>query len=64
MTFVVEASGLGRQYGRHWALRDCTLAIPAGRVVRLLAPTSGSIRVLGASPGDGPAQLGRVGFVG
>jgi ABC-2 type transport system ATP-binding protein len=81
MSFVMEANGLGKQYGRRWALRDCTLAIPEGKVVGLvgpngagkttllhlavglLAPTSGSIRVLGASPADGPAQLGRVGFV-
>lgn len=81
MSFVMEASGLGKQYGRRWALRDCTLAIPAGRVVGLVGPngagkttllhlavgllasTSGSIRVLGANPADGPVQLGRVGFV-
>jgi ABC-2 type transport system ATP-binding protein len=81
MSFVMEASGLGKQYGRRWALRDCTLAIPAGRVVGLvgpngagkttllhlavglLAPTSGSMRVLGANPAAGPVQLGRVGFV-
>jgi ABC-2 type transport system ATP-binding protein len=31
--------------------------------VGLLAPTSGTIAVLGGHPGDGPAQLGRVGFV-
>jgi ABC-2 type transport system ATP-binding protein len=35
---VLETSGLGRKYGRHWALRDCTLAIPAGRVVGLVGP--------------------------
>src|SRR3974390_3102901 len=29
----------------------------------LAAPTSGTIRVLGARPAAGPAQLGRVGFV-
>jgi ABC-2 type transport system ATP-binding protein len=81
MSFVMEASALSKQYGRRWALRECTLAIPEGRVVGLvgpngagkttllhlavglLAPTSGSIKVLGASPADGPAQLGRVGFV-
>ena len=81
MNFAVEAAGLGKQYGRRWALRDCSLSIPPGRVVGLvgpngagkttllhlavglLEPTSGSIRVLGASPADGPAQLARVGFV-
>ena len=78
---VLEASGLGRQYGRRWALRDCTLSIPEGKVaglvgpngagkttllhlaVGLLAPTSGVITVLGGRPADGPAQLGRAGFV-
>ncbi len=81
MSFVMEACGLGKKYGRRWALRDCTLTIPEGRVVGLvgpngagkttllhlavglLAPTSGSIRVLGANPAEGPVQLGRVGFV-
>ena len=27
---VIETSGLGKRYGDMWALRDCTLAIPAG----------------------------------
>jgi ABC-2 type transport system ATP-binding protein len=83
MSFVLEAMGLSKRYGSsRWALRDCSLAIPAGRVVGLvgpngagkttllhlatglLAPTSGSIRVLGGSPADGgPVQLSRVGFV-
>jgi ABC-2 type transport system ATP-binding protein len=34
----VEASGLGKRYGRSWALRECTLAIPAGRVAALVGP--------------------------
>ena len=38
MTPVLEAAGLGKRYGRRWALRDCTLAIPAGRVVGLVGP--------------------------
>jgi ABC-2 type transport system ATP-binding protein len=81
MSFAMEASGLGKQYGSRWALRDCTLSIPVGRVVGLvgpngagkttllhlavglLAPTSGSIKVLGANPVDGAAQLSRVGFL-
>jgi ABC-2 type transport system ATP-binding protein len=35
---VLETSGLGKRYGRRWALRDCTLSIPAGRVVGLVGP--------------------------
>ena len=38
MTAVLETSGLGKQYGRRWALRDCTLSIPAGKVVGLVGP--------------------------
>jgi ABC-2 type transport system ATP-binding protein len=81
MTAVLETDGLGKKYGRRWALRGCTLAIPAGKVVLLvgpngagkttllnlaaglLAPTSGTISVLGDPPGGDPAQLSRVGFV-
>jgi ABC-2 type transport system ATP-binding protein len=81
VTAVLETMGLGKRYGRKWALRDCTLTIPEGSVVGLvgpngagkttllhlavglLAPTCGSITVLGGRPGDGPAQLEKVGFV-
>src|SRR6266508_1362669 len=38
MTAVIEAQGLGKRYGQRWALSDCTLAIPAGRVVGLVGP--------------------------
>ena len=38
MTAAVEARGLGKQYGRRWALTDCTLSIPAGHVVGLVGP--------------------------
>lgn len=37
---AIEAHGLGKRYGRTWALRDCTLAIPAGRVVALVGPNA------------------------
>jgi ABC-2 type transport system ATP-binding protein len=35
---VVEAIGLGKRYGRTWALRECSLAIPAGHVAALVGP--------------------------
>jgi ABC-2 type transport system ATP-binding protein len=38
MTAAIEARGLGKQYRRTWALRDCTLAIPEGHVVGLVGP--------------------------
>jgi ABC-2 type transport system ATP-binding protein len=81
VTAVLDATGLGKRYGRKWALSDCSLQIPAGHVVGLvgpngagkstllnlsvglLAPTAGSIEVLGEVPASSPAELGRVGFV-
>jgi ABC-2 type transport system ATP-binding protein len=35
---AIEAIGLGKQYGSLWALRDCYLNLPAGRVVALVGP--------------------------
>jgi ABC-2 type transport system ATP-binding protein len=81
VTAAIETAGVGRQYGQQWALRDCTLSIPAGHVVGLvgpngagkttllnlatgmLAPTAGTIRVLGGLPGSGPGQLAKVGYL-
>jgi ABC-2 type transport system ATP-binding protein len=78
---VLRTAGLGKRYGRRWALADCDLRIPAGHVtglvgpngagkttllhlaVGLLAPTTGTIEVLGRTPAADPSQLGRVGFV-
>ncbi len=38
MTPALRARGLGKAYGRHWALSDCTLDVPTGRVVGLVGP--------------------------
>ena len=35
---ALDAHGLGKQYGRRWALTDCTLQIPEGHVVGLVGP--------------------------
>ena len=35
---VIEAEGLGKRYGGAWALRECTLAMPAGHVAALVGP--------------------------
>jgi len=38
VTAIVTARGLGKQYRRRWALQDCTLEIPVGRVTGLVGP--------------------------
>ncbi len=36
--YALRAHGLGRRYRKAWALRDCTLALPSGRVIALVGP--------------------------
>jgi ABC-2 type transport system ATP-binding protein len=38
MSAALRATGLGKRYGRRVALTECTLEIPAGRVVGLVGP--------------------------
>ena len=38
MSTVLNAQRLGKKYGRRWALSDCTLEVPTGRVVGLVGP--------------------------
>jgi ABC-2 type transport system ATP-binding protein len=38
MTAVLRAQALGKKYRRRWALSECSLDIPAGRVVGLVGP--------------------------
>ena len=38
MTYALSASGLSKRYRSTWALRECDLALPAGRVIALVGP--------------------------
>jgi ABC-2 type transport system ATP-binding protein len=38
VTSAVDCVGLSKRYGRHWAIQDCDLSIPRGRVVALIGP--------------------------
>jgi ABC-2 type transport system ATP-binding protein len=35
---VVATVGLGRRYGRTWGVRECSLTLPAGKVIGLVGP--------------------------
>jgi ABC-2 type transport system ATP-binding protein len=35
---VIETCELGKRYGKSWALRDCTLTVPAGHLAALVGP--------------------------
>ncbi|MEU6980122.1 MULTISPECIES: ABC transporter ATP-binding protein [unclassified Streptomyces] len=54
-TTALEAAGLGIRYGgraRPWALRDCSLTLPAGRVCALVGPNgAGKSSLLGLAAG-------------
>ncbi len=38
MTIALETNAVGKRYGRTWALRDCSLSLPEGRVAALVGP--------------------------
>jgi ABC-2 type transport system ATP-binding protein len=49
---AVATRGLGKRYGRHAALSDCTLSIPAGHVVGLVGPNgAGKSTLIGLMTG-------------
>jgi ABC-2 type transport system ATP-binding protein len=62
---VIEASGLGKRYGGTWALRECTLAIPAGHVAALVGPNgAGKSTLLNLAVGLTTPSAGRVTVLG
>jgi ABC-2 type transport system ATP-binding protein len=62
---VIEASGLGKRYGSSWALRECTLAIPAGHVTALVGPNgAGKTTLLNLAVGLAEPTAGIVTVLG
>ncbi len=62
---VVEASGLGKRYGGTWALRECSLAIPAGHVAALVGPNgAGKSTLLNLAVGLAAPSAGGVTVLG
>ena len=62
MSAALRCVGLGHRYGRKiWGLRDCSLDVPAGRVVALVGPNgSGKTTLMSMAAGLLPASTGLV----
>jgi ABC-2 type transport system ATP-binding protein len=65
VSVAIEASGLGKRYGRRWALRNTSLRVPAGRVVGLVGSNgAGKTTLLHLAVGLLHASEGRVSVLG
>jgi ABC-2 type transport system ATP-binding protein len=62
---IIETSALGRRYGSTWALRECTLEIPAGHVAALVGPNgAGKSTLLNLAVGLSAPSAGAVTVLG
>ena len=62
---VIETSGLGKRYHQTWALRECSLAIPAGHVAALVGPNgAGKTTLLNLAVGLATPTAGVVAVLG
>src|ERR1700684_3082569 len=62
---VIETSGLGKRYHQTWALRECSLAIPAGHVAALVGPNgAGKTTLLNLAVGLAAPSAGVVTVLG
>ena len=62
---VIETSALGKRYHQTWALRDCTLAVPAGHVAALVGPNgAGKTTLLNLAVGLATPTAGVVTVLG
>ncbi|MDF5755154.1 ABC transporter ATP-binding protein [Spongiactinospora sp. TRM90649] len=65
MTSALKAEQLGKKYGGRWALRDCTIDIPAGHVVGLVGPNgAGKTTLLRLASGQLEPTAGAVTVLG
>ncbi|MEV4399003.1 ABC transporter ATP-binding protein [Nonomuraea sp. NPDC049607] len=65
MNVVLQAQGLGRKYGKRWALRECTIDIPAGHVVGLVGPNgAGKTTLLKLASGQLEPTAGSITVLG
>ena len=62
---IIETSGLGKRYGSTWALRECSLAVPAGHVTALVGPNgAGKTTLLNLAVGLGEPTAGAITVLG
>ncbi|GAA1667493.1 ABC transporter ATP-binding protein [Kribbella yunnanensis] len=65
MNAALQAHGLGKKYGRRWALTDCDLEVPSGHVVGLVGPNgAGKTTLLNLSVGMLTPTTGSVEVLG
>ncbi len=62
---IIETSGLGKRYGSTWALRECSLTVPAGHVAALVGPNgAGKSTLLNLAAGLAEPTAGGVTVLG
>ncbi|MCK9898242.1 ABC transporter ATP-binding protein [Frankia sp. AgB32] len=65
MTALLQTRGLGKRYRGRWALANCTLDVPAGRVVGLVGPNgAGKSTLLNTAVGTIPPTSGTIEVLG
>ncbi len=62
---ALETHALGKRYGSRWALRDCSLEVPAGSVTALVGPNgAGKTTLLHLAVGLAPPSAGDARILG
>lgn len=65
MSMPLQTNDLGKRYGRQWALRDCSLMLPPGRVAALVGPNgAGKTTLLQLAVGLAAPSAGSIAVFG